>query len=120
MVCGRLPLSPVPVAHPHPTAIACHSPLLLPEASEVVCDSDCIISPWKAQLNPELMMMAEGRDPVPVGTTWREGRRRTEERRRKDAEAAAGCWESPHTGAASWNAVWEVGAAEWGLGTLVL
>lgn len=97
MVYGRPPLSPVCAAHPHPTPSACHSPLPLPEASEVVCDSNCIISPWKAQLNPELMMMAEGGDPVPAGTTCREGRGRAGGRKRKDVEtvAVAGCWEPP-------------------------
>lgn len=68
--------------------VACHSPLLLPGASEVVCDSNCIISPCTAQLNPELMMMVEGRDPVPAGTTWREGRGRMGGRRTRDGEAA--------------------------------
>lgn len=54
----------------------------------MVCDSNCIISPWKAQLNPELMMKAEGGDPVPAGTTCRE---REREGQREETE---GCGDS--------------------------
>lgn len=94
---------PTPTPHQVLVTLLCRCPL--PEASEVVCDSNCIISPWKAQLNPELMMMAEGGDPVPAGTTCREGRGRAGGRKRKDVEtvAVAGCWEPPYTIAASRN-----------------
>lgn len=79
----------LPTPTPHQVLVTLFYCCPLPEASEVVCDSNCIISPWKAQLNPELMMMAEGGDPVPAGTTCREGRGRAGGRKRKDVETVA-------------------------------
>lgn len=114
-------MSPVPVASPHPhpspqilvTVLCC---CLGPQRCRLTAIASSPPTP-KAQLNPELMMMVGGRDPVPAGTTWREGRGRAEGRRRRAAEAAAaavGCWEPPYTIAASRNSVWVVGAAERG------
>lgn len=71
-----LPLSPVRVIPSTP--IACRSPLLQPGASEAVSESNCINSPWKAQLNPELMMMVEVGTLAQLGTL---GERRGEDGR---------------------------------------
>lgn len=104
--------SPAPSPSPPPPA-ACHSPLLLPGASEVVSDSNCIISPWKAQLNPELMMVVE------IGTLSQlgpPGERGGKEDGREGKEGWRGCWEQPCTIAASRNSVWVVGGGRVGPG----
>ena len=56
------PPSPLPTTH--------HYPSLPPQASEM---AEHLLG-WRAQLNPKLMMVVEGRDPAPAGTAGRGGR----------------------------------------------
>lgn len=114
MVCLGLPLSPACVVCSSPLPlVACQSSLLLPGASEVVSDSNCIISPWKAQLNPELMMMVEVGTLSQLGPPGERGGR---EDGREEEEGWRGCWEQPCTIAASRNSVWVVGGGRVGPG----